>query len=534
MQKTNYQHKNYTEIRRYYQMVLPLNIEMLIPEDDSVRLLSQILEGLNYDKLYMAYSSFGRKPAVEPKILFKILTYAYMNNIYASRKIENCCKRDINFMWLLQGNKAPEHSTISRFRKYYLPGAAEDLFCQLVKHLKEIEELNFENLFVDGTKIEANANRYTFVWKKAIAKNEEKMFVKIQTSIDKINEFYKTNFRVEKSTIMDDLEGILKYLYKKKEVENTKFVHGTGRRKPPVQKFIESVETFYNRQEKYNLCNNIFHGRNSYSKTDPDATFMHMKEDHMRNSQLKPGYNVQIGVEGEYVIAADIFDNRSDSGTLIPFLDGIRKNLGVRYKNIVADSGYESEENYTYIAGHGQNYYIKPNTYEKWKKRSFKSDISKRENMKYDPVKDEYTCHNGNQLKAAGKFLKKSQTGYRAEITVYECENCTGCIYKSKCTRALRNRKIYVSKKFINERRLSYRNIKTEKGIRLRVNRSIQVEGAFGVLKENYNFKRFLTRGKRNVRTEFILLCFGYDVNKLHNKIQNGRCGQTLHKLKTA
>lgn len=160
--------KNYTELSGRYQLVLPFNLEVLIPEDDSVRLLSQLLEGLNYKKLYQAYSSTGRKPAVEPKILFKVLTYAYMNNIYSSRKIESACKRDINFMWLMEGNQAPDHSTIARFRKEYLADAVEDLFYQMVQHLYQIGEVKFENLFVDGTKIEANANLYTFVWKKVV------------------------------------------------------------------------------------------------------------------------------------------------------------------------------------------------------------------------------------------------------------------------------------------------------------------------------------------------------------------------------
>ena len=188
----NKQQQNYTQFNRSYQLVIPLDCEMLIPEDDSVRLLSHIMEGLNYENLYRAYSSTGRKPAVEPKILFKVLTYAYSNNIYSSRKIEAACKRDINFMWLLEGNKAPDHSTIARFRKEYLADSVEDLFYQLVLYLNEIGEIGFENIFIDGTKIEANANRYTFVWRKSVYKNEAKMFEKIQLVVKEINEMNLT------------------------------------------------------------------------------------------------------------------------------------------------------------------------------------------------------------------------------------------------------------------------------------------------------------------------------------------------------
>lgn len=171
--------KNYNEFNDNFQLILPLNLENLIPEDDSVRLLSHVLEGLDYRKLYKAYSSVGRKPAVEPKIMFKILSYAYSQNIYSSRKIEKACTRDINFRWLLQGYKAPDHATISRFRKDYLSNeVVEDLFYQQVNYLATQSEILFENVFIDGTKIEANANRYTFVWKKAILKMRRKCLIK--------------------------------------------------------------------------------------------------------------------------------------------------------------------------------------------------------------------------------------------------------------------------------------------------------------------------------------------------------------------
>lgn len=515
-------------------MVLPLNFEVLIPEDDSVRLLSHILEGLNYDKLYRAYSSIGRNPAVEPKILFKILTYAYMNNIYSSRKIETACKRDINFMWLLAGRKAPDHSTIARFRKEFLPAAMDDLFYQLVNYLYNIGEIQFENLFVDGTKIEANANRYTFVWKKVVNKNEAKMYDKMQTCIQAINHEYMTDFAVEKENIVEGLQKVLLYLDEKREKEQVQFVHGIGKRKTKLQKYYESIKKFKERQEKYDDCNKLFEGRNSYSKTDPDATFMHMKDDHMRNAQLKPAYNVQIAVESEYVTGIGIFQDRSDTTTLIPLLKDMKAKLKRKYKNIIADSGFESEENYLYLEENEQKAFIKPQSYETWKKISFKKDISKRENMAYDEEKDEYTCHNGKKLKAVGIKHRRSASGYRSEITVYECKDCSNCPYKIKCTKAHGNRRMQVSKTFIEKRMKSYENIMSKEGIKLRMNRSIQAEGAFGVLKNDYGFNRFLTRGKNSVKTEFFLLCFGYNMNKLHAKIQNERCGNHLHEIKTA
>lgn len=524
--------KNYTTFQDSYQLVLPFNLEELIPEDDSVRLLSHELEGLNYSELYAAYSSKGRKPVIEPITMFKILVYAYSQNIYSSRGIEKACRRDINFRWLLAGQKAPDHSTIDRFRQKYAASTIEGLFYQLVDCLYQNGQITYENVFIDGTKIEADANRYTFVWKKVVMKNEAKMHDKIQALLSTINSEYLSELSFSAETATNDLTTIVSFLQQKCDCEKIEFVHGKGHRPKPLQKYYEAMKEFLERQEKYERHKKNFKGRNSYSKTDIDATFMHMKEDHMRNGQLKPGYNLQIGVEAEYITGVGVFSDRNDLGTLKPMLENMKKKTGHKYKKIVADSGYESEEGYVYLEKQNQKAFIKPQTYEKWKKKSFKKDISKRENMEYNEEKDEYTCHNNKKLRYVGEIHRKSATGYVSNVSVYECEDCSGCPYKNKCTRSKGNRKMQVSKLFIEKRMESYRNITTPEGTELRMNRSIQVEGAFGVLKSDYKYKRFLTRGKTNVKTEFLFLVLGYDINKLHAKIQNNRLEHRLHPLK--
>ena len=527
--------KNYNNNCKVYQLVFPIETGILIPEDDSVRLLSQIMEELDYTRLNMAYSSQGRNPVIEPKILFKILIYAYMNDIYSSRKIEKACKRDINFIWLLQGRKAPDHNTVARFRTERLVEVVDNLFNQLVQKLKDCGEIEFKNIFIDGTKIEANANKYTFVWKKSTDKFQAKLHEKIKKSIEEINAHFKTKYIIsEPKAEVAYLQEILDFLNENKELKNIQFVSGKGKRKTKIQKFIESLTEFIERQRKYDDYTKTFDGRNSFSKTDKDATFMHMKEDHMRNSQLKPGYNMQIGVEGEYIVGLDISSERSDQLTFIPFLEKLSENLPQKFDNIVADAGYESEENYLYLEKNNQTPFIKPQTYEMMKKRSFKNIIGKRENMAYDEEKDEYTCHNNKKLKPIGKKTRKSKSGYEADVTVYECANCDGCQFKPKCTKAKGNKRLDVSKDFIQKRLKSLENITSLDGIMLRTNRSIQVEGAFGVLKEDHVFRRFLTRGKKNVKTEFTLLCFGYNINKFHNKIQQERCGILLHEIKVS
>lgn len=527
-------HKNYTELGRDYQLILPLNLEGLIPEDDSVRLLSHELEDLDYSLLYQAYSAKGRNPAVDPKTMFKILTYAYSQNIYSSRKIETACRRDINFMWLLAGNKAPDHSTVARFRTGFLAEACEDLFYQHVRRLLSDGELSMETVFIDGTKLEACANKYTFVWRKSVCKWEAKMLVRIQDSVNLLNREYLQSFCVREETRTDDLQKIMDFLNQYCKDHEIQFVYGRGRRKTIHQRYHELFRRFLDRQLLYNLHHSRFKGRNSYSKTDIDSTFMHMKDDHMRNAQLKAGYNVQLAVDSEYIVATDVFQDRNDVWTLIPFLERMKEKLMYEYMSVTADSGYESEEAYEYLKKNNQKPYIKPQTYEKWKKRSFKKDISKRENMKYNTGADSYTCHAGKELTVQYTKKQTSKNGYVSDVTVYECEDCTGCIHKEKCTRSKNNKRLYVSKNFIEKRQESYENIMSEQGILYRMNRSIQVEGAFGVLKNDYQFQRFLLRGKTKVKLEILLLSLGYNINKLHAKIQSDRTGSHFHKVKTA
>lgn len=528
--------ENYNSETVEEQVLLPFDLGRVIPEDDSVRLLNRVLEEVDYKKLNSMYSSYGRKPVVEPKTLFKIIVYGYMNNIYSSRMLESACTRDINFMWLLNENSVPDHSTISRFKSEKLSEVIDDLFSQFVKKLKELGEISYENIFIDGTKIESSANKYTFVWKKSVTKNETRLQEKLRDKLCEIQQVYgfEGEFSKDKKIEVSVIARILENLYERKVIESVEFVYGKGKRKTPLQRDIESLEEMCERQLKYDDYTEILGDRNSFSKTDREATFMRLKEDHMRNGQLKPAYNVQIGVEGEYVVGVDISDKPTDQLTLWPLLEKSEKLLGEKYKNIVADAGYESEENYTKLEENEQTAYIKPSTYEQQKKRNFKNKIGRQENMIFDSENNTYTCTQGKLLTFIGFRNRTSKSGFVAKTSVYECVDCSNCPVKSKCTRAEGNKKLQVSHEFIRLRAQSQRNITTHMGTMLRMNRSIQVEGVFGILKQNYGFRRFLSKGKNNVKTEFTLLCLGYNFNKLHRNIQNHKLGTTLYPLKTA
>ena len=541
MQKNNLTQKNYTTFNNVYQLKLPLNIEYIIPTNDSVRLLGQIVEEMDLKDIYLSYSRFRNSQAT-PKQMLKILLYAYMNGYYSSRNIESACKRDINFMYLLEGAHAPDHATIARFRSLHFAPFAKNILAQMTHILADNAEISFQNIFIDGTKLEAAANKYTFVWKKAVTKNQQKLMDKIPALFQEAEELFGIKILYGNLIKQYHLKKLWKKLKKLQAEEGILFVTGIGKRKSLLQKKLEQLVEYMGRLKKYNQYLYIAGTRNSFSKTDYDATFMRMKEDAMKNGQLKPAYNIQFGVDSEYVVWITAGSQPTDTTTLIPFLESFKESVGHFYPNIVADSGYESEENYLYIEENKQLAYIKPSNYEQRKTRKYNTDIGRRENMFYDAESDSYLCSNQKKIIKIGTRKVKSKTGYISEKTCYTCEECDGCPLKTKCIKGNnsklpleeRNKNFEVSKIFQQKREEAQKRIITEEGKTLRMNRSIQAEGAFAEVKSNMDFKRFLCRGKQNILAESILLGLAHNVNKLHNKVQGGRCGSYLHPLKTA
>ena len=495
-----------------------MDMEITIPQDDPVRLASAQLEELDYRELYRAYSSTGRKSAAEPRIIFEVLVYGYLCGIYSTRKLEEACRKRVDFMWLLQGEPVPDYSTFARFRSGRTKEAAEGLFYQFVRRLEELGETEHDEVFIDGTKLESRANRYTFVWRKTT----EKQLAKVREAVRQ--EFGRHG--ISGNVTLKKLRGLVESKRVSCEKAGILFVHGTGRRKPPEQRAYEKLKNLLEKWEDYEKKLFVMgNNRNSYAKTDPDATFMHMKEDHMRNGQLKPGYNVQIAVNSEYITGVAAFPNRTDSGTLHPFLRRLEQRHGKRYRDVVTDAGYESLDNYLYLEENGQTSFIKPINYETQKTRSFKKQIGRRENMQYDEREDCYVCAAGRKLAFHRESTLRNRQGYFLTTAYYRCEDCTGCPCRETCCKAKDNapKELTVKTDLLRLGGLSRQNIETERGITLRVNRSIQVEGAFGVLKNDRKFKRFLTRGRTNISTELSLLCLGYNLNKLWAKCNAGR-----------
>lgn len=541
MHKENILQKNYTLNQKFYQLKLPLNIDYMIPVNDSVRLLSQFVEEMDLTDLYSTYSKI-KENQVSPRKMLKIMTYGYMNKIYSSRDIEKACRRDINFMFLLEGASAPDHSTFARFRSLHFAPCSEKILAEMTNFLYKIGEVSGNNIFIDGTKIEACANKYTFVWKKAVTKNMAKLLIKLADLVKESEELYGIKLIYKDKVEIKHVKKLRKKLYELKRSEGIEFVHGCGKRKTTLQKSIEKLEEYLSKFKEYNQKVYTCGDRNSYSKTDTDATFMRMKEDAMKNGQLKPAYNVQHGVDSEYITWLTVGPQPTDTTTLIPFLKTMEEHLNFKYLKIVADAGYESEENYSFIEDNNQIAFIKPANYELSKTRKYKNDIGKIENMDYNEENDFYTCRNGKQLKVESIKLRKSKTGYESEKTIYACEDCSNCTYKSSCIKGNncktpleeRTKKIETSKKFNRQRRSDLERIISEEGCLLRMNRSIQAEGSFAQIKHDMSFRRFMCRGKKSVLAESILLAMAHNINKLHNKIQTGRTGKHLFELKKA
>lgn len=541
MTKHHILQKDYTQYEHQYQLKLPIDLDVCIPTDDCVRLIRQFVEELDLTELYDTYERLPSGNHPTPDILLKLLLYAYHERKgIASREMEQHCKRDINYLYLLEGKKAPDHSTFARFRTDHFGPCAKSLLAQMAEFLHSLGEITETELFVDGTKIEANANRYTFVWKKSVTKHQAKALQKTALLVGDIIGRYDLKPLWRKQVHKRHVKKLLKQLRKKARKENLTFVSGRGHKKEQLQKDIEALEASLEKLKEYETKLHICGNRGSYSKTDPDATFLHMKDDHMKNGQLKPGYNLQHAVNSGYIVMVGIFPNPGDTLTLKPFLEQMEESLSLRFKRLVADSGYESEENLKYLEEKEMEAYIKPANYEQRKTKKFAEDISKKEHMEYDAREDCYICNNGKRIERVGEKKHKTASGYIRIETQYHCSDCDGCPYREPCMPGKnwkkpleqRYKNLTVSKEFERLRAKSQERIQTEEGKQLRMNRSIQVEGSFGDIKADSGFTRFLCRGREAVFAESALFAMAHNLGWLHSRIQNDKLGEHLYALK--
>lgn len=497
---------NFTLVDDTIQLKLNINTEIYVQDDIKLRLVKNIIERINLTELKKVYSSSGRKPTVNPVTMLQIIIFCYSEGIFSSREIEKSCKYDLRIKYLLDEQTPPDHSTINRFRQRIVE-LAPNLLNQMVKILIKEKQIDLSSIYIDGTKIEAYANRYSFVWRGSIEKWQEKLRVKII-------KHFELNKDLSPSQVLEVVKIVFNQVSKECIEKKIHFVYGQGKRKHQLQRDYEQLKDWKTKLETYQEHLEIMGNyRNSYSKTDHDATFMRMKEDHMKNGQLKPAYNIQLSSTSGFIIGENVSHHPSDMYTLKPFLKKLQANYPNKLDKIVADAGYESEENYVYLAENELTSYIKPSNYEQSKTRKYKKEQEFRESLIYDESQDKYISEEGKEFIRSNDRYRKRKSGYVTTTKVYRCFNWNKDGQKTKG--------IYIAETFQKYRKESLENIRSAQGIEERLNRSIQAEGAFSKIKSGLNYNRFHHRGKENIISEICLLSIALNLNKLASKIEN-------------
>lgn len=503
------------------QTMLPLSFDVLIDKNHIVRLIDEIIEQIDISSLLKQYKGGGAS-AYHPRDLLKILVFAYTQKIFHGRQIAKALHENIYFIWIAGGLK-PDFRTINRFRSQALAGAIDGIFTSVITMLVENGYINFKNYFLDGTKIESVANKHTFVWKKSTENYDQKLQVKIKEllaqihkEIEKENEIYGDEDLEEvENTKRISAENLKKVII---EIDEELAANADKMKEKTLKKAKKTLEKDYiPRTEKYEEYFNTLEKRNSFSKTDKDATFMRLKEDSVRNAQVKPAYNIQIGTSGQFILNYSIHQKPSDITCLIPHMNKFFSLYNNYPENIIADAGYGSEENYAFIEYTGMKSYVKYNTFFLESKKNFSKQIFKTQNWKYEEDNDVYICPNNKELQYLYSATKTTDNGYVTNIRAYECKDCDSCSMKELCTKGTNNKRITKNDKLNELKQIFRENAKTETGKKLLKQRSVDVESVFGKIKGNWGFRRFLLKGLPKVNVEWGLLSLAHNLTKLKN-----------------
>lgn len=493
----------------------PVSLASKIPQDSPVRLVNEIVDNLNISKVIDTYKCGGRS-AYPPRVMLKIVIFAYLSNIYSCRKIEDAIRDRFSFAWLA-GGLEPDHNTVNRFRSKHLKDTVNDIFTQVVTMLVEMGYLSLDIAYIDGTKMESRANRYTFVWRKTVEKNKAKLEAKIRKVLAYIEEGIMQDSKPddEPPTPVNSEE------LKKRMAEINRENRSKGE-----QKEIKTLENKYlPKLEEYEKHLETLGNRNSYSKTDPDATFMHLKDDHMHNGQLKPAYNLQIGTENQFISHFDFFPNPTDYFTFKPFVNGFRKRFEEHFGKVlnkaVADSGYGSEENYDFMQANDIEPFVKFSYFHKEQKKAFKNNAFIAQNLFYHAEKDYFVCPMGQHMEKTGVGTRQSDSGFISHVSYYQAKNCSNCPLKCLCHSAKGNRRIEVNHN-LNKHKENVRKLLTsQEGLYHRSMRPIEPESVFGQGKSNKQYFRFRHFGKDLITMDFAIFAMAFNIGKMHSKGKN-------------
>ncbi|MCE7792990.1 IS1182 family transposase, partial [Salipaludibacillus sp. CUR1] len=497
------------------QVILPMDLAYKLQKDDIAFAVNDLVESIPGEAFECFYRQTGC-PAYHPKMMLKIILCAYTQSVFSGRKIEALLKDSVRMMWLAQGYE-PSYRTINRFR---IEPDVKDLlrqcFVQFRSQLVQKEVIDNEAIFIDGTKIEANANKFTFVWKKSVQRYssdlvkksnelyEELVAKEIMPAIERESEEELATEELEK--VADELNKTVEKYDQQIEASSDSKERKRLRseRKEPKQ-YRQKVHDMIERKTRYKKDLEILEDRNSYSKTDHDATFMRMKDDYMKNGQLKAGYNLQIATEGQYTLAYDIFPNPTDTRTFIPFLNKIEQGFFSLPSYIVADAGYGSEQNYEDVfTNRSSTPLITYSMYRKEKKKAFKNNPYHAFNWDYNEEEDMFLCPNGRKVTYRYTSNRTDQTGFKRTFKVYECEDCTHCPFRDSCSKAKegKSRKVHYNEKWETQKQYIRQLLSETETGDIYGKRKIDVEPVFGFLKANLHFTRMSVRGKDKVNNE--------------------------------
>ena len=508
-------------------MFLTVNPNEDIAENDPVRVVDAIVEGLDLREFKKLYHEKGRCP-YHPKMMLKIILYAYMNNIYSCRKMERAVQRDIHYIWLA-AQERPDFVTINRFRNR-VKKEINNIFTQVVLVLADKGFITLDVEYIDGTKIESKANKYTFVWRKTVEKNRAKLQEKIRVLLGQIDDAVAQDKASETDKVdftPDTLTSLITELQDSLSAEPESADKERQKRRREKKRLVKELEKHRDKLGEYDGRLEQIGERNSMSKSDPDATFMRMKEDAMNNGQTKPGYNLQISAENQFITDYALFPNPTDTLTLIPFLNSFPDRYGHLPSIAVADSGYGSEENYRFMAEAGMEAYVKYNRFHLEQHPRYKPNPFNHDNFHYNATEDYYVCPMGQHMTRIGTSHLKTASGYRSENARYRAQNCNGCPLRCLCHKAKGDRRtIEVNHRLNGYKRKTRELLTSEEGLKHRGRRCVEPEAVFGQMKFNMAYRRFRHFGKDKVTMDFAFFAIAFNIKKMCSKIakqtQNG------------
>lgn len=493
--------------------LFPSSFDEFVPKNHPVRVINKIINEIDLSDILRTYKG-GGSSSFHPRVLLKIIIYGYLNNTYSSRKIEKINRENVHFIWL-NGRNFPDHNTINNFRSSRLKGKIDDIFKQVVLLLNKRGVISFEKAFTDGTKIESAANRYTFVWRKNVERHKARLEDKIKDVIDQIEKAIEEDAQSSQKPTKESCSEITSEELREDIARLNQKLQEKGASKQELQKIKTLEEKSLPKLIEYETHLSKLGTRNSYSKTDNDATFFRMKEDKMGNGELRPAYNLQLSTENSFITNFSIHQSAADTGTFKEHLGGYKEKYGQYPKSSITDAGYGSLENYRFIDAANIDNYLKYNTFYREQTKKFKEDISKPQNLYYNEKHDFFVCPMGQKMLPVGTEKRVSYLGEEYWSTRYQAQDCSRCPLRGSCHKQPGNKIISVSKEVLKYRRQARENLNSKEGKKLRKARSAEVEQAFGQIKWNKGFKRFLLRGVDKVSIETGLLAIAYNLQKL-------------------